>query len=76
MSMEKLKMVIGPAPSELPYDILVGNLMKERERINKVLFSPKAVKKTIAKAKTVKKPRVKKTLTRDQAADILRRLTL
>jgi hypothetical protein len=50
--------------------------MRERERINKVLFSPKAVKKAIQKSKAPKKPRAKKTITRDQAADILRRLAL
>jgi len=71
--MEKLKLVIGPAPSEMPYDQLIENLMRERERINQVLYAPKATKK---KAKAKATPRPKKTISRKKADEILRRLSL
>lgn len=74
--MEKLKLVIGPAPHEMPYDDLVRRLIDERERINKVLFSPKPVKKVVTKVKAKSKPKPKKTITQKQAEDILRRLAL
>lgn len=76
MSMEKLKLAIGPAPNEIPYADLISSLMRERERINKVLFSPKIMKKTTKKITTERKPRAKKTLTRQQAEDLLRKLAL
>jgi hypothetical protein len=75
--MEKLKQIIGPAPSELPYDTLVGNLMLERERINQVLYSAKPTKKAVSKkSKAAPKLRTKKTISRKQAEEILRRLSL
>jgi hypothetical protein len=76
MSMEKLKLAIGPAPNEIPYADLISNLMRERERINQVLFSAKSVKKVVKKVTAERKPRKKKTITSQQAEDILRRLTL
>ena len=76
MSMDKLKLAIGLAPHEIPYDQLISNLMQERERINSVLLSSKPIKKTTKKITSERKPRSKKTLTRDQAADILKRLNL
>ncbi len=76
MSMDKLKIVIGPAPNEISYADLISNLMRERERINQVLFSAKSVKKAVRKVITDRKPRKKKTITRQQAEDILGRLAL
>jgi orotate phosphoribosyltransferase-like protein len=72
MSMDKLTLVIGPAPNEIPYASLIERLMKERERINAILFSPpKKIKE-----KKEKKKREKKTISRAQAEELLKKLTL
>lgn len=43
--MEKLKLVIGPAPSELPYEELLKKLSAERERMSAVMhLAPKGAK--------------------------------
>lgn len=54
--MEKLKLVIGPAPSELNYEELISKLSLERERISEVLLNmtPHKRLKKPAKAKAKK----------------------
>jgi hypothetical protein len=63
--MEKLKLIIGPAPSELPLEDLIEKLSQERLRVSLAL--QKAVvapKKAASKAKAAgpRKPRAKKTM--------------
>lgn len=44
--MEKLRLVIGPAPSELPYEDLLARLANERERMTKALHAAKPARKS------------------------------
>lgn len=60
--MEKLKMVIGLAPSEMNPEELIEKLAAERRRVNELLQAPVPVKKKRATAKRKKKD--KTTLTR------------
>ena len=56
--MEKLKLILGPAPSEMPWDELVQLCKRERDRTTQVLYSPPAPPKK-AKSRTKKaKPRL------------------
>ena len=64
--MNKLKLIIGPAPSELSYEALLARLSKERERISSVIEKMRMPR---AKKAKVKK---KKKATKVSQADLLK----
>lgn len=76
LPMDKLRLVIGPAPSELPLDELIRKLEKERARINKLLERKPKVRKTKAKKAKAAPKRKKKTLNQKDLANVAELLGL
>ena len=62
--MEKLKLIIGPAPSELPLGDLIERLSRERERVALTLARTIAAPKKAASkaARAPRQKRAKKTM--------------